>query len=160
MFRCSRPVSFVISHSINQSVSQSISQSFICLKKTCTDTIEIKQDSCNNINNNNVLALWSYTLLESKYRNDDNSNTDALSERFPMALVSHKDNNVDVKKRRTVYTVGRMTCVNRSCGLSVHNIEPFSVIHRDGRIKPDDLIMEINGHDLVDLDFTGWEFCW
>ena len=93
--------------------------------------------------------------MESKYRNDDNSNTDALNERFPVALVSHKDRNVDVKKRTTVYTAGRMTCVNRSGGLSVHNIEPFSVIHRDGRIKPDDLIVEINGHDLVDLDFTG-----
>jgi len=47
------------------------------------------------------------------------------------------------------------TCVNRSGGLSVHNIEPFSLIERDGRIKPDDCIVEINGQTLVDLDFTG-----
>ena len=42
----------------------------------------------------------------------------------------------------------------RSGGLSVHNIEPYSLIDRDGRIQPDDCIIEVNGHALVDLDFT------
>jgi len=42
--------------------------------------------------------------------------------------------------------------------LSVHNIERYSLIERDGRIKPDDRIVEINGHALVDLDFTGYFF--
>jgi len=48
--------------------------------------------------------------------------------------------------------------VNRSGGLSVHNIEPLSAVHRDGRIQPDDRIVEINGHDLVKLDFAGSDF--
>ena len=51
-----------------------------------------------------------------------------------------------------------MSCVNRCGGLSVHKLEPHSLVERDGRIKPDDCIVRINGQDLVDRDFTGWDF--
>ena len=47
-----------------------------------------------------------------------------------------------------------ITSSNSSNGFVIAHIDPGSVIDRDGRFRPGDRIVKINGHDLVELNIS------
>ena len=47
-----------------------------------------------------------------------------------------------------------ITSSNNSNGFVIAHIDPGSVIDRDGRFRPGDRIVKINGHDLVELTIS------
>ena len=47
-----------------------------------------------------------------------------------------------------------ITSSNNTNGFVIAHIDPGSVIDRDGRFRPGDRIVKINGHDLVELTIS------
>jgi len=53
----------------------------------------------------------------------------------------------------------QLTCVFispvcRECGLAIQGIEPSGRIHKNGRFRVNDVIVEINGHSLLKANFA------